>query len=205
MDFIISALMNNGLKSTTMDSIASSRKISKRTLYEIFGSKEEMFSEAFVYFHKKQGAKLKEVFNSSNNIMEAILKCFLYNRDLMGRMNVQFIRDINQFSHLQSSKNVDSHDKHHHLHFYDVLKKGVEEGYFRDDLNLLVLCRMFALQMESLKRMEELFPEDITLLEAYDSISISFLRGLCTPKGMEEIDRVIPELNSEYIKQIQQS
>lgn len=38
---IMMILLQNGLKATTMDSIASALQISKRTLYEIFSSKTE--------------------------------------------------------------------------------------------------------------------------------------------------------------------
>ena len=50
---------------------------------------------------------------------------------------------------------------------------------------------MMSIQMESLKRMEELFPPDITLLEVYDSICISFLRGISSPKGLEILDGLL--------------
>ncbi|MDE6335182.1 MAG: TetR/AcrR family transcriptional regulator, partial [Muribaculaceae bacterium] len=42
IDAIGELLLKRGLKATTMDSIASALQISKRTLYEIFNSKNEM-------------------------------------------------------------------------------------------------------------------------------------------------------------------
>lgn len=197
MECIISSLMKNGIKSTTMDSIASLRQMSKRTLYEIFESKENMFKEAHSYFHKKMGNSLKEIFCSSENVMEAIIRCFLFNRDLMSNVNVDFIREINQYDCKPDINSENSFRDSHFLHFNDVLKRGVEEGYFNEDINLMVHSRMLGIQMESLKRMEELFPKDISLLEVYDSIIIGFLRGICTEKGRKELDRVIQQLKSE--------
>ena len=192
MEDIIASLMTNGVKSTTMDSIATSRQMSKRTLYEIFTSKEQMFQEACEYFHKKIARRLKEIFESSENIMESIVRCFLYNRDLMSNLNAEFIRNINQyFIESQKNKSNQSCSRPHHLFLYDILKRGVEEGFFIDTINLMVHCRMLGIQMESLKRMEEIFPPDITLLEVYDSITLGFLRGLCTSKGLEELDRIL--------------
>ena len=192
MEDIIASLMTNGVKSTTMDSIATSRQMSKRTLYEIFTSKEQMFQEACEYFHKKIARRLKEIFESSENIMESIVRCFLYNRDLMSNLNAEFIRNINHyFIESQKNKSNQSCSRPHHLFLYDILKRGVEEGFFIDTINLMVHCRMLGIQMESLKRMEEIFPPDITLLEVYDSITLGFLRGLCTSKGLEELDRIL--------------
>lgn len=190
MEGIMPSLMKNGLKGTTMDSLAASLQMSKRTLYEIFGSKEEMFKEVHKYFHKKIGNALRNIFCNSANIMEAIIKCFLYNRDLMSYVNADFIRDMDQFA-TKENLITECNRRHHYQNLYDVLQKGVDEGYFRDDINLQVQCRMLSLQMESLKRTEELFPEDITLLEIYDSIIMGFIRGISSPKGLEELEKVM--------------
>ena len=196
LESIMPALINNGLKGTTMDSISASLKMSKRTLYEIFGSKEEMFKEVHDYFHKKIAENLKNIFMSSGNIMEAIIKCFIYNRDIMSKLNPDFLRDMERVSYKMGVM-TESGKKHHFNHFYDVLELGVKEGYFREDVNLQVQCRMLTIQMEALKRTEELFPPDISLLDVYHSIIIGFLRGISSEKGLEELERYMPEFSSK--------
>ena len=191
LECIMEALMKNGLKATTMDAVASSLQMSKRTLYEIFGSKEEMFREAHLYFHKKIASALQKIFDSSENVMEGIINCFLYNRDMMSVVNVEFLHDIEQYA-TNSKMFSEEHRRHHYQNLFEVLQQGVKEGYFRDDINLMVQCRMFILQMQSLKRTEELFPEDISLLEVYDSIIIGFLRGISSQKGLSEIEKFLP-------------
>lgn len=193
LECFMRTLMKNGLKATTMDSIASSLQMSKRTLYEIFGTKDCLFKEVHLYFHNKMSEKLEEIFASSNNVMEAIIKCFLFNRDFMSNLSMEFIKDMQEFA--KNSQNNESSKKHQHpQNLYNVLKRGVDEGYFRDDVNLLVQCRMLNLQMESLKNSEQLFPEDISLLEVYDSIIIGFLRGISSSKGLQELEKYMPSL-----------
>lgn len=191
LECFMRALMKHGFKATTMDQIAASLQMSKRTLYEIFGNKEELFKEAHMYFHKKMSQKLEDIFRSSSNVMEAIIKCFLFNRDLMSRINADFIRDMEE---LASQTNIiDSNRfRKHHINLYEVLQKGVDEGYFRQDINLMVQCRMLTIQMEALKRSEELFSKDIPLLEVYDSIILGFLRGISTEKGLIELEKYTP-------------
>lgn len=198
LEGIMPALINNGLKATTMDSISSSLKMSKRTLYEIFGSKEEMFKEVHKFFHKKISEKLKNLFESSGNIMEGIIKCFIYNRDIMSKVSPDFLRDMEKISN-QSALISEVDRQHHYQHFYDVLELGVKEGYFRNDVNLKVQCRMLTIQMEALKRTEELFPQDISLLDVYDSIITGFLRGISSQKGLVEIDKYMPSLSSNIL------
>ena len=191
LERIMPIFLKNGVKSTTMDAVAASLQMSKRTLYEIFGSKEEMFLETNKYFHKKMADSLKEIFSASQNIMEAIIKCFLYNRDMMSNASADFLKDMEM---LASKDGVvsEEHRRHHYQNLYEVLERGVKEGYFREDVNLKVQCRMLTIQMAALKKAEELFPEDISLLEIYDSIIIGFLRGISSSKGLEEIEAYMP-------------
>lgn len=191
LERIMPIFLKNGVKSTTMDAVAASLQMSKRTLYEIFGSKEEMFLETNKYFHKKMADSLKEIFSASQNIMEAIIKCFLYNRDMMSNASADFLKDMEM---LASKDGVvsEEHRRHHYQNLYEVLERGVKEGYFREDVNLKVQCRMLTIQMAALKKAEELFPEDISLLEIYDSIITGFLRGISSSKGLEEIEAYMP-------------
>ena len=204
LDFIISELKSKGMKGTTMDSIAASKKISKRTLYEIFKSKENMFLMALDRFQKRSEEVMNNLFNSSSDIMEAILKCFLYNRDVMSSLNVEFLRDVNQYYCSQLKKDELRYEKakERYLGLLDVLLKGVEEGYFRNDINLKVQCHMLIIQMESLKRMEELFPKDISLLEAYDNIILGFLRSISTIKGFEALDKTPNMIQTDLRNQL---
>lgn len=193
LDCFIESLMKHGFKATTMDSIASSLQMSKRTLYEIFDNKEKIFQEAIIYFHKKVSEELTHIFLSSSNVMEGIINCFKYNRDLMSNLSADSLRDLQEYSKMKSHS--DSKTKlHDNQYLVDVLQKGVEEGFFRDDINFTVHCKMLLLQMEALKRTEELFPEDISLLEVYDNIIIGFLRGISSSKGLTELDKFLPSL-----------
>lgn len=199
MECSMSALMKNGLKATTMDSIASSMQMSKRTLYEIFGSKEELFIEVLKHFNKKMEEKLGQIFANSSNVMEAIIKCFLFNRDLMSIVSAEFVRDLQEVARQHSNECSDSQKHRNFMALYDVLQRGVKEGYFIDGINLMVQCRMLILQMEALKHTEELFPEDITLLEVYDNIIVVFLRGISSRKGLDELEKFLPSLSSSQI------
>lgn len=194
LESITAILMKNGLKATTMDSIATALQMSKRTLYEIFESKSVMVREVMSSLHRRLCEKHKEIFQSSSNVLEAILLSFLHHRDLMSEANVAFFRDMD--SHFSDARiHSDDSRKHYHEDLVSLMRQGVKEGYFRKDINYMVQCRMMSIQMESLKRMEELFPPDITLLEVYDSICISFLRGISSPKGLEILDGLLEKHN----------
>lgn len=198
LDSIGDILMKNGIKATSMDHIASSLHISKRTLYEIFDNKSNMVSESLKALHKRMCREHAEIFESSDNVMEAILLNFVKQRDFLSKTNVDFFRDVE--AHFSEAKINSIESKRLFLDYLvAMLQKGVDQGYFRKDINLDVQCRMMHIQMESLKRMEEFFPPDITLLDAYDSVNISFLRGICSMKGLEMLDSLTSNLFDKTI------
>ncbi len=186
-------LFTQGLKATTMDSIAASLQISKRTLYEIFTSKNEMVLSALEASHERHSKALKEIFESSSNVMEGILKGFLYQRDEMRKVHVDFFRDMDSLFE-DAREHASTHKKIMMEKFYTIFNKGVRQGFFRKDVNFNLQYRLLDVQMESLKRMEEFFPPDISLIEAYDSICINFLRAVATPKGLDMLDKMVATL-----------
>lgn len=197
MENIMSLLIKNGLKATTMDSVASSLKMSKRTLYEIFPNKSEMVAEAVKTIYLQMREKADKIYATSPDVVEALLRCFKLQRDFISRVSVNYFRDADCLFKEAKEKSIATKEE-----MFDnlrhVLQQGVEEGYFRQDVNFMLHIRMVQIQMESLKRMEELFPPDITLLEIFDTINLNALRSIATPKGLEKIDEVVKKVAKEY-------
>ncbi len=189
LDRITKLMIDKGLKSLTMDSVAASLGMSKRTLYEIFDSKQQMFQEVLVYEHDRHIRRCTDIFRTSENTMEAMLRIYIGQRNLMTKVNPSFFRDMdNAFSEIKDLYENAEEDRHRK--FLDMFNLGVKDGVFREDVNYTVTSKIFKIQMESLKRMEELFPPGLTLLDVYDNIIIGLLRSIATPKGMEILDKL---------------
>lgn len=190
---ILDILMANGIKATTMDAIASKLQMSKRTLYEIFTSKNQMVEETLRAFHSKMILTDRKILKEARNIMEAMLKWFIHHRDIISNINVDFFRDLD--SRFAEAKKMSKDTERKHIqNFVEVISQGVKEGYFRDDINYMVQCRLVIIQMESLKRMEEFFPKDISIMDAYDTICVSFLRAISSPLGLATLEELLPTI-----------
>lgn len=188
LEYITDSLIQKGIKALTMDSLAVSLQMSKRTLYEIFGSKENMIEEALKNFHERQAGFHKKTFESSDNIMEAMVKSLLATRQMMSHASVDFFRDME--SYFNDKPNKREIEEFKFVAIEKLFRLGEEQGFFRKGLNARVQWRILIIQMESLKNMEELFPPDITLLEVYDSICLGFLRAISSEKGLKYLDSV---------------
>lgn len=120
-------IREKGLKNTTMDSIAKTLGMSKRTLYEIFGSKQRMVMCVFDHVHSKMRSDYERMFAEAGNVMEALLSIFIHHRDTMRLVSVDFFRDMDElYPEVHSHYHKDQ--KEINVWMNNIYNKGVEEG-----------------------------------------------------------------------------
>lgn len=189
LESITELMLTHGLKAMTMDSVASALGISKRTLYEIFDSKDEMIKAALTHLEERHTQSLVRTFQECDNVMEACLRIGITMGQVMQRVAPEFFRDMDRLY----TRTRDEYERRREIRQRGILKImgiGVKQGVFRDDVDLLTHIRLMDIQLESLKRMEELFPKDITVEYVNRTIVLNFLRALATYKGMRILDEI---------------
>lgn len=184
-------ILEKGLKAATMDCVAQRLQISKRTLYEIFENKDDMIQKVLEHNAENKRIVIEEILHSSSNSIEAFIRILSIHRDDLQTTNVAFFKDMDSLPEKFRMKHASRHSKHSN-EVMALIQSGISDGLFREDLNFPILLKMLEIQSEAIKRMEELFPPEITLLEVSDTILIGFLRSISTAKGHEMLDRLIP-------------
>lgn len=181
---IMPLILQRGVKGVSMDAVAGHLGISKRTLYEIFDSKEAMIREALRFFQAEHSRKIRQKAMKAGNAMEAMALALKAHQIIMSNVNVAFFRDMDErYPELRPEYEMASRQVYQDMH--NAINTGIQQGVFRTDVDYRVTIRLFFVQMESLKRMEQYFPPDVTLLDAYNAIGIGLLRSIASPKGME--------------------
>ena len=182
-------LFERGIKGCTMDLVAERAGMSKRTLYEIFESKESMIERSIALMCEDYRTTIEQLFHESSNRMEAMARYIFIMQKEMQRISPDFIRDLNR--HQRLNENYEERREEMQTELVNTFARGVEEGVFRADVNYTVMLHLLELQMQSLSCMQELFPPEITVAQAYQSISIGFLRSIASPSGMLLLDRLM--------------
>ncbi|MDE7402836.1 MAG: TetR/AcrR family transcriptional regulator [Muribaculaceae bacterium] len=189
----ISTIMSeNGPSHTSMDLLARRLHISKRTLYEIFGSKEDMIASVLVMLRIKFTKRISNALNTSENAMEAMVRTIKIHQDELKNTSTPMLRDLsNEDSPLRRNLEHIAEMVLHQLKHIHLI--GIRQGVFRESDDFDIQVRLLRVQMESLKRMEEFFPPGITLPQAYRIIAHGFLRSLATPNGLIILENLIKE------------
>ena len=195
---IFEILATKGPANTTMDLLARQLSMSKRTLYEIFGSKDDMIRTIMQHVHQEYSKMIAEIIRTSSNVMETMANILLYQQKMISRLSKDFFVDMDR-KYSQLRPEYDSGSQKWSTYIRQAIETGVKQGVFREDANYDIIIPLFRVQMESLKRIEELFPPGITIGEAYNAISLGFLRSIANRKGMEILESMSSKFTSSLL------
>ncbi|MEZ5106262.1 MAG: TetR/AcrR family transcriptional regulator [Draconibacterium sp.] len=179
-----------GIRNITMDDIAVSLGISKRTVYETFKDKGELVQSCIEKLTKLHDKRTAEVVSGSENVIEAIFVFMREGIKAMNAVNPVFFKDLEKlFPSLWKKLESESISKRFDLSS-KLLRKGIAEGLFRNDLNVEIIAKLFHAQMNILID-ESVFPRDkYDHAEIFQQMIINFTRGISTSKGIQVIEQL---------------
>lgn len=173
--------IKKGIKSVRMDDIAALLTISKRTLYEIFNNKEELLYDCVIYLHNKKKQEIEEVIKGADNIMEIVLRSFQFHINMLKKVSPDFVFEVRKYSRIQQY--IANERDQNSQKVVEFFLKGVEQGYFRSDINYELLIAWFRYQGDfmSMSDIYQKFP----LEETFTTMMYVNMRGISTEKGLK--------------------
>ena len=181
----IESFQENGIKAVKMDDIANRLSISKRTLYEIYGNKEDLLYECVCYHDKHFEKELQSRLSPKSSVMD-ILICFMrLHIEENSRTNPQFYSELHKYPKVMdyiNERNEKTRDRS-----MGFMQRGVEEGYFRKDVNYEIVNLMAEVFMKYV--MDHELYKRFPMSELMRNVILLMLRGFCTEKGRKLIDQ----------------
>mgnify|MGYP000133273252 FL=1 len=142
------AFKSHGIKSITMDDIAVSLGISKRTLYEVFANKEMLLEACILKEREDMKAYVDEMLATSDHVLEVLLKLYLHSIERFHATHKSFFEDLKKYPKVyELFKSDKKHDSAEAVSFF---KEGVKQGIFRDDINFAIVNLLVHEQIELL-------------------------------------------------------
>lgn len=189
------AFSANGIKCITMDDVAASLGISKRTLYEVFSDKESLLEACVLKKQAEGDCYVEGVYAQSGNVLEVILAVFQRHIEIFHKTNKRFFEDMKKYPKIYAMvKNRHDNDSEKVLSFF---KSGVEQGIFRDDVNFGIVHLLVRSQFDVL--LDTDICNEYPFIEVYESIMFTYLRGISTEKGAKMLEGFIQEYRKSRI------
>jgi len=188
----------SGIKGVTMDMIAETLGISKRTLYENFADKNTLVDNCFSFILKKQEAKYVEIEAESRNTIEVMLKSYMIGMKDVRMCNKNFMSDLRKYHPLVFERMKEHREQVFKEDVVIALDKGILDGLVRPEVNTEIIAIMVK---ELLYIIESEIPDfkKFDLFEIYETLFMNFARGIVTAEGLKIIDELL-EKNSKSSK-----
>lgn len=178
---------SQGIKSVKMDDIAHHLAISKRTLYELYGNKEELLLACIKKGQEQLSHHIEEMVGQGANTMEVFIAIIANKMEEVNHIHPRFFTEISKYpsvvgylerKRLENQANSES-----------FFRKGVEDGYFLPDINFEIVMEISNQCVEHVmgSEMYNKYP----LHEIHRTIITVLVRGLCTEKGVRCIDQML--------------
>jgi AcrR family transcriptional regulator len=181
-----------GIKAVTMDTIATHLGMSKRTIYERFGDKDELLFAVMKEMIRKQKEMVENILHSSSNVMEAIFTMLRISREHMASMNPLIGSDLRKYHDGVLQRIKATCDNPDHEGAKKMLKAGIEQGIFRDDIDIEIISRAVS-GIGNLTGDTKTFPpEQFPQRDVIRNIMINYLRGISTAQGNSLIQELEP-------------
>jgi AcrR family transcriptional regulator len=133
-----------GLRATTVRDIADSAGILSGSLYHHFSSKEEMVDELLRGFLDWLFERYQEIVATEPNPLERLKGLFMASFEAIEDRHAQVViyqDEAKRLSGQQRFSYVEERNKEQRKMWVDVLNHGIEEGYFRPDLDVDLVYR----------------------------------------------------------------
>ncbi len=178
----------HGIRAVTMDTIAKTLSISKRTLYQTFKDKDALLYECILHESMEYKKKAMELLNSASNIIEGMQIYGAFHFKKMTSIKPYFINELQKYHPSVYEKISQRGEIRNSEISYTILKRARNEGYFRKDFNIEVANDFMHHAGEFImkNRQAGTYPD----LELLTGSVIPFLKGLCTSKGLEAVEKM---------------
>jgi TetR/AcrR family transcriptional regulator, cholesterol catabolism regulator len=176
-----------GLKSVTMDDIASNLGVSKKTIYQFYADKDALV-EAVVHAETRQDELecVRHRKESENAVHEMFMALDMM-QEMMATMNPAIIFELQKYHPAAFKKFNDHKNKFLYKVVKENIEKGKKEDLYRAEANADILTK-FRLESIFIPFNPELFsPAKYNLFQIEAELLEHFLYGITTTKGQKQI------------------
>ena len=172
-----------GIKSITMDDAARHLGISKKTLYQFFSDKTELVKKAIAWEIDQKQKSFAKLEQDNLNAIEELLVYYKIQIKMILDYKPNFIYDLkkyypsiyNQYVTIKREKILDSVKLN--------LKKGIEEGFFRPNLNVSIISRLTLMRIEGMIHSGIFTTDEMMSPSVFTEIYNYHIYGIVTSKG----------------------
>ncbi len=193
--YCLDTFLQSGYKSVNMDDIAKTLGVSKRTLYEVFQSKDEMLIESLKipindFEEKLDDIALRMLKNDMQTFFENLFEVLKLTASHVTIFGESFVKEIRLYLPQFYESCVDYNNKRFD-NFRNVIELGKSKGYFRPDIDSELLIKVLHYSMINILKSDSLIHIPLKIEDVIKEIFIIIFSGALTIETVAEFNKNI--------------
>lgn len=178
-----------GIKSVTMDEIASQLGVSKKTIYHSFSDKNELVNEVIMDMLTFNRNCCEDYRSRSQNAIHEVFLAREMLQLIFDNMNPSILYDIQRNHPVTYEKFKEFKYKYLFQIVKDNIERGIKEELYREDINTDVVAKV-RLETMMLPFNEDIFPRaKFPMVMLHEQLIEYFLFGIASLKGYKLITK----------------
>ena len=178
-----------GIKSVTMDDVASHLCISKKTLYEYFNDKKDLVDQVLSSEHSANCRLFDDIIHRKLNAIEELFEMYKSIKKMIQEYTPSMDYDIRKYYPDLFMKIRDQRRKSLKENSFRNIQKGKEEGLYRKDLDADLVARFNLFRIENLVDNELFTADELNSFEVFHEMFVYHLYGIMSSKGKEFFEK----------------
>jgi len=192
--------MKYGIKSITMDDVASELGISKKTLYQFVTDKDDLVGKFIDNEIALRQEEICKCFGIGFNAIEELFEISIFMNKLIHDQNPTTEYDLKKYYPQHYQKTVKARREGIYNYILLNLKKGIKEGLYRKDMNKEIIAKLYLSRSENTNLNELFTVEEFTSIKLFMELLTYHVRGIATEKGIIVLEKKVKELEKAYKK-----
>ena len=178
-----------GIRSVSMDDIARKLTISKKTVYQLVKDKDDLVTRCIELISTQMDmSQLAK--NTNMNMIEKHIHIYKHISRIIMEINPSFEYDLKKYYPMQFKLFINNRRDHIFNEMQADLVQGIEEGYFRKDIDIKKVSILNILRIESLKTTDILEKYNMRLIDLIDELFVYHLHAIASPMGLIEFEKL---------------
>jgi AcrR family transcriptional regulator len=186
--------MRYGLRSVSMDDVAGSLGMSKKTIYNFLKDKKDLVYQVIQRHFSCEEQKCRFIFAENINPVAQMISMGHQVSKNMKSLNPTVVHDLRKFFPRSWDIFLDYRKNVIQRNIITNLENGVKEGFYRKDIDIEINAKFYLTLTESLADPSVFNTSEKSLDVLVREVIRYHLNGVCTEKGRAYMNEHISEL-----------
>ncbi|TXK71511.1 TetR/AcrR family transcriptional regulator [Mesonia sp. HuA40] len=176
-----------GFKNVTMDVIAQNLGISKKTIYTYYTNKNELVSSCTQYLFYQISQGVNTILEQNLNAIDEMIAIhqFIINSLREEKASIQY--QLNRYYPSVYKSLKEKKSEKMLVVIQKNLEKGMEAGYYREDLNPKIVAEFYRTLIEGIRNNENLLIDHLSINTIINNFLDYHLRAIVSPLGLKHL------------------